>query len=297
MAFKYVNPGYAELLDCKGNTVNDTAINETNGVAFSYTGDQAAVVFNNTLTDIWISVSMNRSYLSGRISVNGNDKYSSRFCGIEFTNDGFDVYLTGKKTSFQNNDATYRKGKIVLHARSGANDGIIEVFFNGDRTAFRQGNVNNGDPFKGVWLYTGSEKNYFFNVIIADYDISHEEVVMATLTEPKGTWEGIGTDQIKATDVGQILTQQINMDDLKTKIDKLGANITITGVSLCARNVLFDSNKITALTGIVNNGKEDVYSETKTFSTTGTVSGISYVKNMTLNEIQTAKFSLKSAKV
>lgn len=134
-------------------------------------------------------------------------------------------------------------------------------------------------------------------MIIADYDISHEEVVMATLTEPKGTWEGIGTDQIKATDVGQILTQQINMDDLKTKIDKLGANITITGVSLCARNVLFDSNKINALTGIVNNGKEDVYSETKTFSTTGTVSGISYVKNMTLNEIQTAKFSLKSAKV
>lgn len=297
MAFKYVNPGYAELLDCNGNTVNDTAINETNGVAFSCTGDQAAVVFNNTLTNIWISVSMNRSYLDGRISVNGNDKYSSRFCGIEFTNDGFDVYLTGKKTSFQYYDATFRKGKVVLHARSSANDGIIEVFYNGDRAAFRQGNVNNGDPFKGIWLFTGSKKNYFFNVIIADYDISHEEVVMATLTEPKGTWEGIETDQIKATDVGQILTQQINMDDLKTKIDKLGANITITGVSLCARNVLFDSNKINALTGIVNNGKEDVYSETKTFSTTGTVSGISYVKNMTLNEIQTAKFSLKSAKV
>lgn len=128
MAFKYVNPGYAELLDCKGNTVNDTAINETNGVAFSYTGDQAAVVFNNMLTNIWISVSMNRSYLSGRISVNGNNIYSSGFCGINFTNDGFDVYLTGEKTSFQNYDATYRKGKVVLHARSGANDGIIEVF-------------------------------------------------------------------------------------------------------------------------------------------------------------------------
>lgn len=297
MAFKYVNPGYAELLDCGGNTVNDAAINETNGVAFSYTGDAAAVVFNNTLTNIWISVSMNRSYLSGKISVNGNSTYSSTFCGLAFTNSGFDVYLAGKKTSFQNDDFTYRKGKVVLHMRSGANDGIIEVFSKGGRVAFRQGNVNNGDPFKGVWLYTDSEKNYFFNVIIADYDISHEEVVMATLTEPKGTWEGIETDQIKATDVGQILTQQINMDDLKTKIDKLGANITITGVSLCARNVLFDSNKINALTGIVNNGKEDVYSETKTFSTTGTVSGISYVKNMTLNEIQTAKFSLKSAKV
>lgn len=158
MAFKYVNPGYAELLDCKGNTVNDTAINETNGVAFSYTGDQAAVVFNNTLTDIWISVSMNRSYRSGRISVNGNDKYSSKFCGIEFTGDGFNVYLMGKKTSFEHQDATYRKGKVVLHARSGANDGIIEVFYNGDRAAFRQGNVNNGDPFKGVWLCTDSEK-------------------------------------------------------------------------------------------------------------------------------------------
>lgn len=158
MAFKYVNPGYAELLDCNGNTVNDTAINETNGVAFSYTGDQAAVVFNNTLTNIWISVSMNRSFLDGRISVNGNDKYSSRFCGIEFTRDGFDVYLTGKKTSFQCHDATFRKGKVVLHARSGANDGIIEVFYNGDRAAFRQGNVNNGDPFKGIWLITDSEK-------------------------------------------------------------------------------------------------------------------------------------------
>lgn len=297
MAFKYVNPGYAELLDCGGNTVNDAAINETNGVAFSYTGNAAAVVFNNTLTNIWISVSMNRSYLSGKISVNGNDVYSSKFCGLAFNNSGFDVYLAGKATSFQNDDVACRKGKVVLHVRSGANDGIIEVFSKGDRVAFRQGNVNNGDPFKGVWLCTSNGKNYFFNVIIADYDISNEEVVMATLTEPKGTWEGIETDQIKATDVGQILTQQINMDDLKTKIDKLGANITITGVSLCARNVLFDSNKINALTGIVNNGKEDVYSETKTFSTTGTVSGISYVKNMTLNEIQTAKFSLKSAKV
>ncbi len=297
MAFKYVNPGYAELLDCNGTTVSDTTINETNGVAFSYTGDEASVVFNNTLTDIWISVSMNRSYSSGRISVNGNNKYSSKFCGLEFTDIGFDVYLAGKKTSIQNDDFTYRKMRIVLHARSDANDGIIEIFYKGDRVAFARGNVNGGSPFKGVWLYSGSQKNYFFNVIIADYDISHEEVITATLTEPKGTWEGIGTDQIKATDVGQILTQQINMDDLKTKIDKLGANITITGVSLCARNVLFDSNKINALTGIVNNGKEDVYSETKTFSTTGTVSGISYVKNMTLNEIKTAKFSLKSAKV
>ena len=34
MAYKYVNPGYGELLDRAGTTVNDTKINAANGVAF-----------------------------------------------------------------------------------------------------------------------------------------------------------------------------------------------------------------------------------------------------------------------
>lgn len=134
-------------------------------------------------------------------------------------------------------------------------------------------------------------------MIIADYDISHEEVVTARLTEPEGTWKGIGAAQAEASDVDQVLTQKIDTDDLEKKILARSESICITGVTLSARDIHFNSDKVNALTGIVNDGEKDVYSSTQKISGASMVYGMSYIKNMTLDEVKAASFSLKSAKV
>lgn len=71
MAYKYVNPGYGELLDRAGTTVNDTKINAANGVAFFNNSDDRSVTFPEPLTNVWIKLSMERAYVSGIISVTG----------------------------------------------------------------------------------------------------------------------------------------------------------------------------------------------------------------------------------
>lgn len=71
MAYKYVNPGYGELLDSAGTTVNDTKINAANGVAFFNNSDDRSVTFPEPLTNVWIKLSMERAYVSGIISVSG----------------------------------------------------------------------------------------------------------------------------------------------------------------------------------------------------------------------------------
>lgn len=69
MAYKYVNPGYGELLDSAGTTVNDTKINAANGVAFFNNSNDRSVTFPEPLTNVWIKLSMERAYVSGIISL------------------------------------------------------------------------------------------------------------------------------------------------------------------------------------------------------------------------------------
>lgn len=294
MAYKYVNPGYGELLDRAGTTVNDTKINAVNGVAFFNNSNDRSVTFPEPLTNVWIKLSMERAYVSGIISVTGTGWPT----GVRLDkNDYIKVFFSGNEKDFTTKYADKASIDFIMHVRSGVNDGIIEVWMNGDKVAVRQGNCYDGKPFNGVWLKTESEKNYFFNVIIADYDISHEEVVTARLTEPEGTWKGIGAAQAEASDVNQVLTQKIDTDDLEKKILARSESICITGVTLSARDIHFNSDKVNALTGTVNDGEKDVYSSTQKISGASMVYGMSYIKDMTLDEVKAASFSLKSAKV
>lgn len=294
MAYKYVNPGYGELLDSAGTTVNDTKINAANGVAFFNNSDDRSVTFPEPLTNVWIKLSMERAYVSGIISVTGT-RWPT---GVRLDkSDYIKVLFSGDEKDFTTKYADRASIDFIMHVRSGVNDGIIEVWMNGDKVAVRQGNCYDGQPFNGVWLKTESEKNYFFNVIIADYDISHEEIVTARLTEPEGTWKGIGAAQAEASDVNQVLTQKIDTDDLEKKILARSESICITGVTLSARDIHFNSDKVNALTGTVNDGEKDVYSSTQKISGASMVYGMSYIKDMTLDEVKAASFSLKSAKV
>lgn len=294
MAFKYVNPGYGELLDYAGTTVEDTGINAVNGVAFYNDSDNRSVTFPVPLKEVWIKLSMHRAYVSGVISVTGVGWPT----GVYIDKSGYvRVFFYNNEKDYSTKHANMANIDLIMHVRSGVNDGLIELWMNGDLVAVRQGNCYDGKTFAGVWLKTASEKNYYYNVIIADYDISREEVVVAKLKDPTGDWKGIDASQVEATEVGQILTQQIDTEDLETKIKKQSEVINITGVSLCARNIHFDSTKVNALTGIVNDGTKDVYSETKQISGNGMIYGMSYTKNMTLDEVKNASFSLKAAKV
>ena len=80
--------------------------------------------------------------------------FSDLQVGSELTSDYIKVFFNGNEKDFTTKHADRASIDFIMHVRSGVNDGIIEVWMNGDKVAVRQGNCYDGKPFNGVWLKT-----------------------------------------------------------------------------------------------------------------------------------------------
>lgn len=296
MSWKYVNPGYAELTVDGGTTVEDKTANPLNGVKYTSSGDNRVVYLPAPCPqDLWLKVLSNRYNTNyGKIIIKHN--YEN---GIEFNSKDINIITNG---SISKASAVTNKNiqMVVIHWHFSKTDGFIEIQIDDQILISQKGNVGDGidtDTDTGYSLRLRSDgDNYWANIILADYDISDEQIATAKLTDPTGTWDGITEGAAKATAVGQILSQKIDAADLKEQIAAQSPIENITGVTVAGLKMQYDTSKVNQMTGVINDGSKDVFTETQTMNSNFSTIYNAYQKDMTIEDITKLTCSLKAAK-
>lgn len=297
MAFKYVNPGYAELTVNGGTTVNDNIVNPLNGVKYTPGGDKKVVYLpSSPIQDLWLKAQYDRATAVGYIYIRNSHKEN----GITFSDNKLTIQCHGTTKSFVDDVFKSATGIIIIHWHFSKTDGFIEVLVNGKMFKSDGGNVGDGidqdhDPTVSLRIDANGTKNYWYNIILADYDISDEEIATAKLTDLTGTWDGIEAGTAKATEAGQVLSQKIDTVDLASQIKKQSSMMNITGITVAGLKMEYDNTKVNSMTGIINDGSKDVFTETKTINNFSMVCN-SYQKNLSIEDISKLTCSLKAAK-
>lgn len=288
--WKYVNPGYGELLDEKlGTTINRT-YNPTNGVCIGGQTNYGAITLPN-LREVYIKCNV---YFRNKYTDDGNyfnikiykgTKYFGLFkqdysyLGMRFEDE------TSENVIKFNDGQLY---SVVLHIKPGIK-GIIELFINGTLVKA----YNQQISFRDIdAVKIRAQVDYISNIIISDQDIRDESVLVVPLGDPTGTWSGISDGEAKATEVDQVLTQSLKVDDVKNTV---GTN-TVTSVNVAAFDIRYDSEKVNAMEASITKDGSNLTSATKSI-TNGAITPVTFMKNMTIDNLANTSVSFKAKKV
>lgn len=248
----YVNPGYIELLD--GDTSGAT-VNNGNSLYFYNTKD----AYNLNISgckELYIKLNVVKNAANTRIYVYYGDTGT---IGVRLNEDG-----TYNNWNYQEKDSplnlTPKIGplingceyEIMIHTKSGTNDGLKEIYFNGILDRSFTGNINNGDAFPGIEIQSDKSSVFFNNIIIADFDITDYHLTPVDIKDYETDFAKQSDGTIKATAMGQYISMHLDTDDLKAKMQKVVGNAEIVGVNVGAFNVGYNPDVINALKSSVN---------------------------------------------
>ena len=288
--WKYVNPGYGELLDEKLGTTPNKTYNPTNGVCIGGQMNYGAISLPN-LQEVYIKCNV---YFRNKYVDNGNYfnikvykdtknfglfKKDYGYLGMFFEDE------TSENVMGFNDRQLY---SVVLHIKVGVK-GVIELYVDGTliKTYNQQISFSNIDAVK-----IRAQVDYISNIIISDQDIRDESVLVVPLSDPTGTWSGISDGEAKATEVDQVLTQSLKIDDIKNTV---GTN-TVTSVNVAAFDIRYDSDKVNAMEASITKDGSNLTSATKSI-TNGAITPVTFMKNMTIDNLANTSVSFKAKKV
>lgn len=288
--WKYVNPGYGELLDEKLGTTSNRTYNPTNGVCIGGQTNYGAITLPN-LREVYIKCNV---YFRNKYTDDGNyfnikiykgTKYFGLFkqdygyLGMRFEDE------TSENVIKFNDRQLY---SVVLHIKPGIK-GIIELFINGTlgKAYNQQISFSDIDAVK-----IRAQVDYISNIIISDQDIRDESVLVVPLGDPTGTWSGISDGEAKATEVDQVLTQSLKVDDIKNTV---GTN-TVTSVNVAAFDIRYDSEKVNSMEASITKDGSNLIDATKSI-TNSAITPVTFMKNMTIDNLANTSVSFKAKKV
>ena len=330
MAFRIMNPGYAEFLDNhNGATTVENATYGKNGVSF-YTGSGSAsqstgyqMPYNPT--ELWCKFNIYVKYpkASGTPSkeigyLDSVSTYSSNFTGVRFyaSNNSYYVYIMvngANKASIAGNcyyswddvaNNTNLKGnainEILLHIKpsttSSATDGLIEVTINGKLMLTA---ADLSTPWSGtynVFRIFGYNPIDFLvsDIILSDEEISYKEQIIPIPVSATETTMSVRSGGIYVADaVGQTLLQTVDAESL---IDDYGADSEITGIMTVGNPAYRTGEVVSSLIGISKENGTITEHGTHTLSTdeTGMVADARKVTNTTIADLDGVQLGWKS---
>ena len=179
--WKYVNPGYGELLDeNKAATVQDRTKNPTNGVSINNSSGICILIPN--LQEVFLkfnlyTISSVRSEFWHVLL--GDD---SNYCGLTdntYSDSSCAVTINNEKESKYNFFDERKVATFFVHVKNGQN-GIFEAYINGSLIKAYSGNIK-CSSFKNLKIYTRKNQTYISNIIISDQDIRDEAFLLSHL--------------------------------------------------------------------------------------------------------------------
>lgn len=194
--WKYVNPGYGELLDEKLGTTKSTVYNPKNGVCIGGQTGYGKINLPN-LQEVYIKCNV---YFKEA----GDSSYFNIYVSKDEANIGLyksyfgmlGVMIGDEDHKNIMNFDTRKLYSVVLHIKAGIK-GVVELFV--DNTLVKAYNTQiTASSFDTVKIR--AQADYVSNIIISDQDIRDESVLVVPLGEPTGTWSGISDGEAKATE-------------------------------------------------------------------------------------------------
>lgn len=286
--WKYVNPGYGELLDEKLGTTKSTVYNPKNGVCIGGQKSYGKINLPN-LQEVYIKCNVyfkesSHNYFCNIYAIKNDVKiglYKSYYdnLGVRIGDDEHQNII-----SFDTN----KLYSVVLHIKTGIK-GVVELFVN-DTLVKAYNTQITASNIEAVQIV--AQADYVSNIIISDQDIRDESVLVVPLGEPTGTWSGISDGEAKATEVDQVLTQSLKIDNIKNTV----GTDTVTSVSVAAYDIRYDSEKVNSMEASIIKDGSNLTSATKSI-TNNAITPITFMKNMTIDNLANTSVSFKAKKV
>lgn len=309
MAFRYINPGYAEpLIDTGATTTESFTYNTTNGISFSaYSKTIQILPAGKVAGDFFCKFDL---YCDGDSQAHnfylGLPRYDALnnatwIAGIEVIYDKIYTcacsYKIGNGVSLKRNDVN----KIFFHIN------MSEATFTLTANGIEQ--IANSHQYVTASnmqeYYAGkSPVTIFFpsnsystcrvsNLILSDEEISPKEQIIALPASATVTDMTAGENGIYIADkANQTLFQTV---DMSTLIENYGASSTVTGISLVGSPAYATAAGLTSLISLTKSGTSIIEHETYALSddtTAGIIDGWS-TENMTIADLQDMQFGWK----
>ena len=297
MSFKYINPGYANLLDAVGGTTVENPQYSRTGVAFWQPASWKGIELPETPAEIYGKFDV---YLKS-----GTNLDAAAFIGISGAAgakvQGYRSSWTASGNQF---NSTYFSSKnciipdaintVWFHAKPGSSgESILRVVVNGQEIGNRTSiNIDFRDT-KTITIYSDSDNALISNLILSDEEISIKEQVIAL---PIRTAETDMADRqdgsYAATAEGQQILQGI---DVSALADAYGEDSVVTGIALAGNPAYRTAEGLSTLTAISKIG--DAVTEHGTHGLGTDVAGgvvDSHAVSMKLSELSAWQFGWKA---
>ena len=263
MAFKYINPGYAELLSVSGGTTVAGGQYSKTGISFWQTQMNRGLLLSEIPTElygrfdvflknptnaedalVWVCI----GYYNG-IKISPN----RAVWDIEIRKDGRNIYSLTDTAGVIRTDAV---NTLWFHIKQGNHaDGIMHVMVNGHEIYHAQNEelwYAGDSEAKTVTLCSKSSDALLSNLIFSDAAINpKEQVVILPVKETQTNMTDCGDGSYEATAAGQEILQTV---DTASLITQYGADSRVTGISLLGNPAYRTAEGLCALTAIEKSG-------------------------------------------
>ena len=258
MSFKYINPGYAELLSTSGGTTVTGEQYSKTGVSFWQPSKERGVELSEVPTEFYGKFDL---YIQG---VTGRDDVDFSF-GIGYQNG---IYLRGYRSLtisglagtsslFYQSDIAeiipmYAMSTVWLHIKQGnENNGILHVIVN-DHEFCNKRDINLSYDSRTIKIFSDNNRALISNLILSDAPIDpREQIALLPTTATQTNMTDCGDGSYEATAAGQELLQSV---DVASLITQYGGNSRVVSIAPFAKPAYRTAEGLCALTAIEKSG-------------------------------------------
>ena len=302
MAFRYINPGYAGLIENQNDATNFVGTEFSNtGVSFSQTNSNAPITTQKLTTDLFCRFDCyytnNRSLYLRCYSESGTSNYDAH--GISYNSNSIRILYWGFSSDSSLDLVPNALNKIWYHLHLSGNieSSYGELIVNGKKISWDFSGKNyygfypTETPIK---LYSASVETKFSNIIISDEYISPKETIIALPPSETITDMTAGASGLFIADAAnQTLLQTV---DVSTLTENYGASSAVTGIALVGNPAYKTATGLTSLIGLSKNGANIIEHGTCDLSsdTTAVILDGWSTENMTIADLQGMQFGWKA---
>ena len=309
---RYINPGYAELLDVDGGTtISDAAYNPTHGVALYQPTDNDGVTLGSTVTELYGKFDFflpssfgnlpSNYFLKVGIYNGGSDGSTAGFTGFamyKYSTYYLRFRACGSRSGYAKeksiSDSSYSPAvlnginHIWFHFKSSTGDnefnGEYEVYVNG--VCVLEG-TNNGGYFgdcSKLVVYAANAYSPIAKIILSDTAVNKKEQITAIpLANPVTDMVDRGDGSYMAESAGQ---QILSTVDVASLITNYGGTSPVTGIAIAGNPAYRTGEGLTSLIGISKASGTQTEHGAKTLRTSTTAGAADcYTVNMTLSDM------------
>lgn len=276
MSFKYINPGYANLLDIDGGSTITDATKSKTGVGFYQPTASKGINISATPTDLYGKFdvfvyrdeddkSANNFEIQMSLGLNGVrfQKLTNHFYLNGLVNNNSQIYLSEctwypDSVKSKLNITMNAINTIYFHARASSDgstkDGCLVIYVNGKEIGRAENyaiNFSYSNP-NVVVIYGSNSTGLLSNMIISDMEIhQREQVVFLPIATTETTMTDKGDGSYSANAAGQQILQSI---DTASLIANYGADSDIKGIAVIGNPAYRTAEGLSQLTALEKNG-------------------------------------------